>query len=175
MKRQKQKAKRSGGSKAAVTPASPSSPAEDRSPAADSRRGFLRKAAGGAVVVAAVGGVGWYFVSGVQATIRESDLSKIGNGIPTVVQIHDPQCPTCRALQREVRTALSAFNDGDLQYLVANIRSAEGRSLALAHDVGHVTLLLFDGNGERRDVLVGSNTAEDLEEAFRQHLAASGV
>ena len=36
----------------------------------------------------------------VEATIREGDLSQIGNGTPTVVQIHDPQCPRCVALVR---------------------------------------------------------------------------
>ena len=175
MKRQKHKAKRGNGQKASPSPASGVSSNDGRSPAADSRRSFLRKAAGGAAAVAALGGVGWYFVSSVQATNREADLSKIGNGIPSVVQIHDPQCPTCRALQREVRDALEAFDDGELQYLVANIRSDEGRGLALAHDVGHVTLLLFDADGERRHVLAGPNTSEYLEEAFRQHLGAGGV
>ena len=134
------------------------------------RRDFLGKLRNGAFLIAAVGAVGWYVVSEVRAGIDEADLTKIGNGIPTVVQIHDPQCPVCQALQKEARTALEAFEDGELQYLVANIRQDKGRSLAAKHGVQHVTLLLFDGNGERKEILSGSNTADYLEEAFRRHL-----
>ena len=61
------------------------------------------------------GGGGWYLVSEVRATIAEQDLSRIGNGIPAVVQIHDPQCPRCLALQRETRKAMSGFADDELQ------------------------------------------------------------
>ena len=168
MKRQKQKPKRNTGQRA------------NRQPGAETpqnttgRRDLFRKVASGGLVLAAVGGVGWYFVEEVRATIREEDLSQIGNGIPAVVQIHDPQCPTCRALQSEVRDALEAFDSAELQYLVANIRSDEGRRLANAHGVGHVTLLLFDGAGERREVLAGPNSASYLERAFRRHIGEAG-
>lgn len=134
------------------------------------RRGFIGWLGTGAVATAAVGGVGWYVVSEVRAGIQEADLSKIGNGMPTIVQIHDPQCPTCQALQREVRTALDQFEEDELQYLVANIRQDKGRSFASKHGVPHVTLLLFDAAGEHRDTLSGPNTADNLERAFRQHL-----
>ncbi len=175
MKRQKHKPKRNTGQRANRQPSAEAQPSAEGPKNAAGRRDLLRKVASGGLVLAAVGGVGWYFVGEVRATIREEDLSRIGNGIPTVVQIHDPQCPTCRALQREVRDALEAFDSGELQYLVANIRTDEGRGLANAHGVGHVTLLLLDGDGERRDVLAGPNSAAYLESAFRQHIAASGV
>jgi hypothetical protein len=55
---------------------------------------------------------------------------------------------------------------GSIQFLVANIRSPEGRQFATAHGVGHVTLLLFDGSGRRREVLVGERTSEHLLEIF---------
>ena len=106
--------------------------------------------------------------------MREHDLSLIGNGIPAVVQIHDPQCQRCVALQRETRDALCEFDESELQFLVANIRSEEGRALAAAHGVGHVTLLLFDASGQRRAVLAGSNESEYLAAAFRRHIARSG-
>ena len=122
---------------------------------------------------AVVGAVGWYLAGEVRATNREHDLSRLGNGIATVVQIHDPRCPTCRALQRETRDAIESFGPGEIQYLVANIRSAEGRAFASVHRVGHVTLLLFDGQGKRRDTLNGRYTAEALERVFRQHVERS--
>ena len=90
------------------------------------------------------------------------------NGIPTVVQIHDPQCPSCLALQREARKAISELEDGSIQYLVANIREKEGRRLASKHGVGHVTLLLFNGRGRQVGVLVGENRSDFLEAEFRR-------
>ncbi len=138
------------------------------------RRAFLKKIRTGAVAAIAGGGVSWYLIDTVRATIREQDLSHIGNGVPAVVQIHDPQCPKCVALQRETRDALCGFDETELQFLVANIRSAEGGKLAAAHGVGHVTLLLFDGSGLRRAVLTGPNESKYLTSAFRRHLARIG-
>ena len=167
MKKQKHKAKR-----AATPPKTNGTPGRTTAKTkAPNRRDFLRGSMSYVVIGAAVGGVGWYLVDDVQATLDEGDLSKIGNGTPAVVQIHDPQCPRCRALQREARAAMDAFDDDELQYLVANIRNDDGRALADAHGVGHVTLVLFDGEGRRRSVLTGPNEAEHLERAFRRHIA----
>jgi len=138
------------------------------------RRDFLRKVRNGAVATVVVGTGGWFLIGKVRATMREQDLTQIGNGNPTVVQIHDPQCPQCAALQRETRDALCEVGSGDLQYVVANIRSPEGRQLAAAHGVGHVTLLLFDGEGKRRSILAGPNTSDYLADIFRSHLKRYG-
>ncbi len=127
------------------------------------------------ITAAALGAVGWYTTSEVCASIQEQDLSKIGQGIPAVVQIHDPNCPRCVALQREARAAVSEFSDEEIIFLVANIRTADGQQLAASHGVGHVTLLLFDGDGRRRTTLTGANTRENLEQAFRRHLARHGA
>ncbi len=134
------------------------------------RRGFLARMQTGAIVAVGAGGLGWYIISEVRAGIAEADLSKIGNGTPTIVQIHDPQCSICQRLQKEARAALEQFDDGELQYLVANIRQDKGRQLANKHGVQHVTLLLFDGEGERREILAGPSTSDELERAFRRHL-----
>lgn len=174
MKRQKHKVRRNNGRQAKAQPGGERPQNAGGAQDTTSRRDFLRTVGNRALIVVAVGGAGWYLVEEVRATIREEDLSRIGNGIPAVVQIHDPQCPRCAALQREARDAMAEFDDGELQYLVANIRSEKGRRLADAHGVGHITLLLFDGEGQRRDVLVGPNSSANLAHAFRRHLARSG-
>ena len=178
MKRQKHRAKGKSGRKAAASQGAAQGAAAPQSgqtaAAGRSRRDILRRIGGGAAVVAALGGAGWYLVEEVQATIREGDLSRIGNGIPTVVQIHDPQCSRCAALQREARRAMSGFGDDELQFVVANIRTSEGSALARANGVGHVTLLLFDGNGKRNGTLVGNNSSDYLEEIFRRHIGKRG-
>ena len=124
----------------------------------------------GALALAILGGAGWFVTEEVRATVQEHDLSKLGNGVATVVQVHDPQCPKCVALQRETRDALDSFADDELQLLVANIRTDEGRAFARKHRVAHVTLILFDGKGERRHTLTGPNSAENLEPVFRRLL-----
>ena len=176
MKRQKQKAKAGKPRKAAANaaPAAETQASAKKPGNMFSRRDAMRTAVLAVAGTAAVGGLGWYLVEEVQATIREDDFTQIGNGIPTVVQIHDPQCTHCAALQRETREALSAFDDDELQYVVANIRTAKGSSLARSHGVSHVTLLLFDGEGNRQGTLVGNNNAEYLEEVFRRHIGKRG-
>ena len=140
-------------------------------PEAPTQRNFFTKIRNGLIAAAVVGVTGWYLVDEVRATIQESDLTRLGNGIPTIVQIHDPQCPKCVALQQETRDALSNFEDGKLQYLVANIRTVEGEILATSHGVGHVNLLLLDVQGRKLNTLVGSNTGRYLTETFRGHLS----
>ena len=149
-------------------------PAVEVTEESTTRRAFLRKARNGAIATLVVGSGSWFLVNKVRAMMREQDLSRIGNGIPTVVQIHDPQCPKCVALQREARDAMCSFDDSELQYLVANIRSPEGRQLARTHGVGHVTLLLFDGAGQRKSVLSGQNESAYLSKVFRRHAGRAG-
>ena len=135
----------------------------------DKRRtlGSMKYWAAGAAVV---GGGGIWFVSDVQATMREHDLTRLGQGVPTIVQIHDPGCPRCTALQRVARAAVSDFDETELVFLVANINTEQGRALANAHGVGHVTLLLFDGEGRRRDIIQGPSTEARLFDAFQRHV-----
>lgn len=104
------------------------------------------------------------------ATAAEHDLGRIGLGVPTVVQIHDPQCTQCIALQNEVRSALSGVEEDELLYLVANIRTTSGRALANRYGAPHVTLLLFDGAGNMTEILSGPNEADRLRDAFAAHI-----
>lgn len=173
MKRQNKKSKQATRSKSNNGRQTPTAvPNQDGQPAV-SRRTALVKLRDYGIVVALAGGAGWYALDHVGGRFAEYDLSRIGNGVPAVVQIHDPGCPLCRELQRQTRQALAAFDDGELQYIVADIKTEKGRELAAAHGVQHVTLVLFDGQGRRLDILAGSNTADFLEGAFRRHLVAS--
>lgn len=136
------------------------------------RREVIGWAKGGAVGLAVVGTIGYLTVSSVMATHAEMDLTRIGNGTPAVVQIHDPGCPTCTALQREARDAVGMLDDGVLTFVVANIKTDEGRDFANRHGVGHVTLLLLDGDGAVRNVLTGMRSADELRVTFERHIAA---
>lgn len=154
--------------RATARPEAAGTPTADQSP---SRRSFIRLARNGAIAAAVLAGGGWFAVGQVQAHYTRRDLTVIGNGIPTVVQIHDPTCPICTQLQKEMLQAAKAFSDEELQVRIAPISTAEGRSLAAQHGVSHATLLLFDGSGRVRRVLTGPNDRESLETSFKAHIA----
>ena len=97
------------------------------------------------------------------------DLSVVGKGIPAIVQIHDTSCALCNQLRRNADSAIKPFGDR-LLYRIADISTPQGRQLQRRHDVPHVTLLLFDGEGELRNVLTGVKSNEVLQRAFEIHL-----
>lgn len=132
------------------------------------RRALLRNG----LLIAGVVGVGGFLTANtVMATIAEHDLTRVGQGVPVVVQVHDPQCSTCQELQRETRAALKNFDDADLQYAVANITSAAGAEFATMYGAPHVTLLLFDGAGDLRGTLNGVRPRDELQNAFERLVA----
>lgn len=123
----------------------------------------LRNSVIGLIVV---GGISAYGYRVVVKSREEHDLTQIGKGTPTIVQIHDPNCGLCTALQREVRKALGGVNKGAVDYRVANIRTKEGRRFASHYGVPHVTLLLFDGRGKLQQTLRGPRESNELEVTF---------
>ncbi|MEP5761165.1 MAG: hypothetical protein ABJ327_17985 [Litoreibacter sp.] len=141
-------------------------------PASANRRAFLTKVGYGIGGVALLGGAGFYAIKTVRSDLDELDLSQIGNGTPAIVQIHDPSCQLCQSLQRATRDALGEFAPDSLQYRVANIRTSEGATFAARFGVPHVTLLLFDGQGDMLRVIQGVQEAAFLQTAFEEHLRA---
>lgn len=95
----------------------------------------------------------------------EHDLSVVGNGTPTVVQIHDPGCQLCNQLKTNLGQVKGEFTD-DIQFKTANIKTNKGRSFADRYRVPHVTLLFFDGRGNRVNMIQGVTPAEDIREAL---------
>lgn len=134
-----------------------------------SRRSVL---GGGAVGSALVLGGGFWGVSSFRTYAAEHDLSRVGQGAPAIVQVHDPQCPTCTALQKQTRRALKDFDGCGLTYLVADIKTPEGAAFARRYNAPHVTLLLFDGAGDLKRTVRGLHDSPHLAEVFAAHKAA---
>lgn len=139
-----------------------------------SRRDTLRLLRGAAIAVPVVGIAGYLGSTYVQASISEYDLTRIGDGLPSVVQIHDPQCPLCLALQRQTRRALRPYDSDDFHFLVANITTLDGRLFAQNHHAAHVTLVLLDGDGRHVDTLRGPINDANLRASIAAHLEAYG-
>lgn len=92
----------------------------------------------------------------------EQDLSVIGNGTATVVQIHDPGCRLCQQLKSNLESVKGNYKE-DIQFKVANINSKEGREFAGKYRVKHVTLLFFDKRGKRVNTIQGVTSPEDIQ------------
>lgn len=127
-----------------------------------SRRQVLQMIRYGALGAVAMGGAGYFGVGSFRAYAAEHDLSRVGQGNPVIVQIHDPQCPVCTSLQKQTRKALAAFDDCGLTYLVANIKTQEGAAFAARFGVPHVTLLLLDPQGQHVQTLSGMHSSAEL-------------
>lgn len=135
------------------------------------RRDALKLLRNGTIGAIAVGGVGWWVASGVRAVAAEQDLTRVGQGKPTIVQIHDPQCALCTELQRQARKALKDFDDDDLVYLVASTRTEEGAAFANGLGLSHVTLVLMNGDGQVENVLQGVRQSDELKGHFQALLS----
>ena len=91
----------------------------------------------------------------------EHDLSVVGNGKPTVVQIHDPGCRLCDQLKSNLGKVKGEFK-GKIQFKTANIIKRNGKIFASKHNVPHVTLLFFDKKGNRVNTMQGVSSSDDI-------------
>lgn len=139
-------------------------------PAPKTRRSFLAMAPYiiGGIIVA--GGIGYMGISTVRADLAEQDLSDIGNGIPTIVQVHDPACGSCIILEKETRAAFSDIDEDDLAYRIASLTSDVGSEFAAKHTAGFATLLFFDADGILTDRIHGETDRAELKTAFQAHI-----
>lgn len=125
------------------------------------QRRFLMKSGGAAaLVVASAGALATYDKR--QRTLH--DLTAIGDGSPSVIQIHDTSCTVCRSLKSRTAQALESFDD--VNFRLADLATAEGRKLAGQYGVGKITLLLFNAKGEHLQTVQGLRTVEDLSQLF---------
>lgn len=96
------------------------------------------------------------------------DLSVVGNGVATVVQVHDVNCRYCQRLRSNVRAVSPKFEEDQLQIRIADIGTSEGAAFASLYSSQHVTLLFFDKRGHLIQRMQGVSSEEEIERAFRQ-------
>lgn len=108
---------------------------------------------------------GYLFVSSENKARTEHDLTVIGNGKATVVQIHDPGCQLCRRLQANVDKVKPDFQD-NVQFRTANIKTSKGAEFAKKYNVPHVTLLIFNKNGRHVNTVRGVQAKEQIAQAL---------
>ncbi len=144
-------------------------------PQQPTRRDFIGLARKGAIGVGLLSFTGFFAYRSVQGALHERDLTRLGNGQPTIVQVHDPSCSMCAELQKETRAALKEVGEGRLQYLIADIKTEDGQIFAGQYGVPHVTLMLFDGNGQHHATYNGIRNRTELIPIFRAHIGQFGA
>ena len=97
----------------------------------------------------------------------EHDLSVVGNGTATVVQIHDPGCRLCNRLKSNLGEVKGDFKE-EIQFKTANILKQAGKDFAKKYQVPHVTLLFFNKKGDRVDTMQGVSSAEDIRSSLER-------
>ncbi|GAB6091146.1 thioredoxin family protein [Spirochaeta dissipatitropha] len=102
---------------------------------------------------------------------RHYDLTRVGQGIPAVVQVHDTTCPVCTELRSNISRIENDFDDSDLLVLIADVDKEEGLNFA-ARFTQHrrVTLLYFDPVGNLVDVQSGLQQPDELRSRFENHI-----
>jgi hypothetical protein len=138
-----------------------------------SRRHFMKWGIRSVVGLVSIGGISTAVMAYKRHYETLHDLSVVGNGIATVVQVHDVNCRYCQQLRSNVRSVAPKFDEKDLQIRIADIQTIKGAAFASQHESEHVTLLMFDQRGRLTQKLKGVTSEEDIERAFRR-LISSG-
>lgn len=92
------------------------------------------------------------------------DVSVVGNGQSTVVQVYEPGCIPCDRLRENVDAVKGRFDN--VQFKYANLFDDQGAEFARGHNARETTLLIFDSKGKLRRTLTGVQPTEQLERIF---------
>lgn len=106
-----------------------------------------------------------FFVIADEKSRIDHDLSVIGKGLSTVVQIHDPNCQYCRRLKSVVDSVKDDYID-KVHFKTANIKTEEGAAFAKQYSVPHVTLLFFNKKGRHVNTLQGVSSRDQVNDAL---------
>lgn len=126
-----------------------------------SRRKFI-------IIPAAIAAIGVtaFGINAYETSRRElHDLSVIGNGTPTVVQIHDQTCQICMRLKKITKTITN--DDDRVQYRIADIGSKEGKSFQQKYNESKTTLLFFDAKGKHVHTTHGLQDADNIQASIQ--------
>jgi len=100
------------------------------------------------------------------------DLSHIGKGKPAIVFIRDKNAVQTFGLLE----AMNAIRDkyaGQVEFLLTDFDTRQGRAFMAANDVPRVTLVMLDADGKKVKVLYPPQTAESLQQEIAGVLKAA--
>jgi hypothetical protein len=91
------------------------------------------------------------------------DLSRIGKGHAAVVLVRDKNAVQSFDLMN-VLNGIRAKYDGQVEFLLTDFDTPEGKAFIAANNAARITLVLFDANGRLVKVLVPPQTAENVQQ-----------
>jgi len=96
------------------------------------------------------------------------DLSRVGKGKAAVVLVRDKNAVQTFDLM-EVMNGLRDQYSGQVEFLLTDFNTPQGRAFMAANNAARVTLVVLDANGKLVNVLYPPQTAESL----KQEIAAA--
>ncbi|KXS31919.1 MAG: hypothetical protein AWT59_1965 [Candidatus Gallionella acididurans] len=100
------------------------------------------------------------------------DLSRIGKGKVAVVLVRDKNAVQSFDLM-EVMDAVRGKYDGQVEFLLTDSDTPEGRAFIADKGAARVTLVVLDGNGKTLDVLSPPQTAAGVQQAITVAIGAA--
>jgi hypothetical protein len=91
------------------------------------------------------------------------DLSRIGKGHAAVVLVRDKNSVQSLDLMNVLNDIRNKY-DGQVEFLLTDFDTPEGKAFIAANNVARITLVLFDANGKLVKVLVPPQTAENVQQ-----------
>ena len=96
-----------------------------------------------------------------------NDLTQIGNGKNIVVQVHDHDLVNSSGLMDTLNKIRNEYK-GVVEFVVADLKIAEGQAFAQAHNVEAVTLVFFAPDGARLGIVQGTPDLDTLRGTLNQ-------
>ena len=101
----------------------------------------------------------------------DTDLSQIGQGHYTVVQVFKKDTLRSQQLMDLVNEIRDQYEPRGVKFLLADVDTQPGQRFAQSHDVGSATAILFGPQGHKLQTLHNVQDATALKRALNQALA----
>ncbi len=96
-----------------------------------------------------------------------NDLTQIGNGKNIVVHVHDHDLVNSAELMDNLNNIRNEYK-GFVEFVVADLKIAEGQAFAAAHNVEAVTLVFFAPDGKQLGIVQGVPDLNTLRRTLNQ-------
>ncbi|MEX0729378.1 MAG: hypothetical protein WED00_08060 [Aquisalimonadaceae bacterium] len=121
------------------------------------------------VIIAAAGAVIW---SQLPRGGYSTDLSVIGQGRPALVLAYDQVYVGGTEVMDHMNRVRASYADR-MEFVVADMGTAEGRNFVQRHEVRDGAVLLFDADGVRQGTINQPRSPEELQRAIDGALSGS--
>ncbi len=91
------------------------------------------------------------------------DLSRVGKGKPSIVFVRDKNAVQTFGIL-EAMNEIRDRNAGQVEFLLTDFNTPQGRKFMAANEASRVTLVLLDASGKKVKIIYPPQTAESLQQ-----------